>query len=381
MHNRPDLILTVNSGSTSVKLAAFRAAGLQLERIGSQRHDLGDDASADPAPESLLQKFVDHTIPDGGTLRAVCHRVVHGGSRFVEPVVLDGKAESALAELSELAPLHNPPALRWIAAARRTCPPQTPHVAVFDTAFFAALPAVASRYAIEPQLAETHLVRRYGFHGIAHEDMWRQWRAAHPEIPGGGRLISLQLGGGCSMTAVREGRPIDTSMGFSPLEGLVMATRSGDIDLAVVDWLARRLGEPAGQIVERLNRQSGLLGVSGRSSAIGELLAEGSPAAMEAVELYCYRARKYLGAYLAALGGCDGVAFGGGVGEHVPEVRARILEGMEWAGIRLDARANANARGGGARLDPGTDKVRIHVFAVDEEAALARAALELTADR
>jgi acetate kinase len=205
--------------------------------------------------------------------------------------------------------------------------------------------------------------------------MWRQWCEAHPELERGGRIITLQLGGGCSMAAIDRGIPIDTSMGFTPLEGLVMATRSGDIDPSVVSFLAARLKETPERVIERLNRDSGLLGVSGWSADIGPLIEDGRPSSRLAVDLYCTRARKYLGAYLALLNGCDGIIFGGGAGEHTPEVRRRILTDMDYAGILLDAAANRRASSGPARISMASSRVEIRVAAVDEEVTLARAAV------
>lgn len=189
--------------------------------------------------------------------------------------------------------------------------------------------------------------------------------------------MTLQLGGGCSAAAIARGRPLDTSMGFSPLEGLMMATRAGDIDAAVVPYLAARLGCSAAQVVQRLNEESGVLGVSGVSPDIGALVDDASESAQHALEMYCYRVRKCIGAYFAALGGCDGILFGGGVGEHVPQVRARILEGLQWLRVRLDVGANAGAVGGEARISAGHSPVAVHVLPGDEELSLTRAALSL----
>ncbi|HKZ74789.1 MAG TPA: hypothetical protein VJ011_12035, partial [Steroidobacteraceae bacterium] len=320
----------------------------------------------------LLRAFLAR-IP-AGNLKAVAHRIVHGGTRFTRPTRLDAAPEQALRELSALAPLHNPRALEWLAAARTAVAGEVAHIGVFDTAFFATLPAVAATYAVPAAIGSALGVRRYGFHGLAHESMWLRWQALRPDLARGGRLITLQLGGGCSAAAIHGGQPIDTSMGFSPLEGLVMATRSGDVDPAIVAFLSRQLGESAERIVERLNTEAGLLGVSGRSSDVTTLLRDPSPEARFAVELYCYRARKYIGAYLAALGGCDGIAVGGGVGEHVPEVRTGMLRGMAWAGIELDEDANARAVGGDARISAAGSAVHVHVVPVDEDRGLARAA-------
>jgi acetate kinase len=251
-------------------------------------------------------------------------------------------------------------------------------VAVFDTAFFANLPRVAAEYALPARLGVERNVRRYGFHGLAHEAMWRGWCERYPHLPRGGRLITLQLGGGCSMAAIDQGRPADTSMGFSPLEGLVMATRSGDLDPAVVPYLQRQLALSGDEVVELLNSHSGLAGMSATDANPAALLADPAPQSQFAVELYCYRIRKYLGAYMAVLAGCDGIVFGGGVGEHVPQVRARALAGLAWAGVALDPALNEAARGGDAQIGAAQAAVRVYVIAVDEESVLARAAAAIS---
>lgn len=362
------IVLTVNSGSTSVRLAAFDAGtDAALHELVRERYEAGGVAKRD-----VLARFVGR-LPRRD-VSVVAHRIVHGGTRFTRPTPIDATVEAHLRELSELAPLHNPPALEWLAAARDALGDGVPQVAVFDTAFFSALPRVAAEYAVPRAIGVDAGVRRYGFHGLAHESMWRRWRDLRPRLPEGGRLITLQLGGGCSVAAIERGKPIETSMGFSPLEGLVMATRSGDVDAAIVPFLSQRLGESASRVVERLNTESGLLGVSRRSSSVRELLDDASPEARFAVELYCHRARQYVGACLAVLGGCDGIVFGGGVGEHTPEVRAMILSGMTWAGIEIDARANAAATGGDACISSSASGTAVHVVRIDEDSALARAA-------
>jgi acetate kinase len=365
------IVLTLNSGSTSVKLAAYRTAGLARsspERLLAERHD-----TEGLEPRAVLQGFLAKLPP----VDVVAHRVVHGGTRFPAPVRIDETTLAAIAELSDLAPLHNPVALEWIRAAREVWPEPVAHMAAFDTAFFARLPRVASEYALPRRLGTDLGVRRYGFHGLAHEAMWRRWCELHPDPPGGGRLITVQLGGGCSISALQNGRPLDTSMGFSPLEGLVMATRSGNLDPAVIPYLQRRLGITSDEVIELLNRESGLKGVSATENNPGTLLEQADPQAQFAVQLYCYRVRHYLGAYLTVLGGCDGLVFGGGVGEHVAGVRERILADLEWAGIELDRSANQAAVGAEARIDTARSAVRVYVIPVDEELVLARAAVSL----
>lgn len=364
------IILTLNSGSTSIKLAAYdydTRGGGDPARLASEHH-----SGSEIEPRALLRGFLSklRAAPD-----VIAHRVVHGGVRFTGPVRIDDSTEAEIRQLSELAPLHNPKAVEWIDAARAECAGAVVQVAVFDTSFFAGMPRVASEYALPAHIGVEQGVRRYGFHGLAHEAMWRRWCELYPALPGGGRLITAQLGGGCSVTALYQGRPLDNSMGFSPLEGLVMATRCGDVDPSILPYLQHRLALSAEQIVGMLNHESGLLGLAGRNANPSELLADrASPQSQFAVELYCYRLRKYIGAYCAVLGGCDGIVFGGGVGEHSPEVRARTLAGMEWAGIELDTVANAAAHGAEAAIHSAGSRVRVQVVPVDEELVMVRAA-------
>ena len=370
------IVLTVNSGSTSIKLGAYEVGRRSEARRIAAEHS---HAAQGEKPQ-LLRGFLDRLHASQLRPDVVAHRVVHGGTRFTRPVKIDAAVLAELERLSELAPLHNPTALSWIEAARQVCGPEVVQIAAFDTAFFAQLPLRASQYALPPQMGSELGVRRYGFHGLAHEAMLRRWQRLHPELPGGGRLITLQLGGGCSIAALSAGHPVDTSMGFSPLEGLVMATRSGDIDAAVVPYLQQRLRQSADEIIEKLNREAGLTGLSGGSSDLSALLSSPDPRAHLAVDLYCYRARKYIGSYLAVLGGCDGIIFSGGVGEHVPAVRERILQGMQWAGIELDSAANEACRGQEARLATPHSRVAIDVIPADEDAMLTAAALELAGE-
>ncbi len=362
-------VLTVNSGSTSVKLAAFTVSAGAVTQI-SHEHLNGEKLAAD----EVLRNFV-AALP--GAPDAIAHRVVHGGRHFPAPVGIDASVLKTIGELSELAPLHNPKALEWIEAARAVAGPDVAQVAAFDTSFFTSLPRVAAEYALAPKYGVEQNVRRYGFHGLAHQALWQRWTQLRPELPRGGKLITLQLGGGASITAIDRGHPLDTSMGFSPLEGLVMGTRSGDVDPAVIPHLQTRLGRTSEEIISLLNRQSGVAGLAAGETNLGTLSADPDPQSQFAVDLYCYRARKYIGAYLTVLGGCDGIVFGGGVGEHVPAVRQRILTGLGWAGIELDAAANDAARGQEARIDSSKLPVRVQVIPVEEEGVLVRAAMEI----
>lgn len=354
-------ILVVNTGSRSIKLAFVVMQDLAPKHTRAAAYQAPE---GDPA--ALLQQF----LRNAGRPDAVVHRVVHGGSELVDSRLIDDALETRIDALGEFAPLHNPVALQWIRACRREL--ATPQVAVFDSAFFSTLPEAAAHYAIPQQLATEYGIRRYGFHGIAHRALWRRWCTLRPDLPAGGRLITLQLGGGCSIAALRNGKPLDTSMGFSPSEGLVMATRCGDIDPSAIVHLLRSVHMPAGDVERLINEQSGLLGLSGRSADLRELIDDPDPAARLAVEVYCRRLRKYIGAYLALLGGADGIVFGGGVGEHMPAVRERVLAGMQWCGITVDAAANRQAREGEARIGGGSVEVR--VIPADETAILAEEA-------
>jgi acetate kinase len=367
------IVATLNSGSTSVKLGAFRSAAGEPDGLQEIAREKRSGESLDPI--AVLKNFLaNHELE---SVDVVAHRVVHGGARFSQAVEIDETVLSTIESLNELAPLHNPPALKWIKAAQEVCGDGTRHVAAFDTAFFVEMPRVAKEYALPAALGMEQNVRRYGFHGLAHEAMWRRWSELRPGSTTNGRVISLQLGGGCSATAVMGGRPLDTSMGFSPLEGLVMGTRTGDVDPAVVAYLAGKLRCSAEDVISRFNRESGLLGVSGVSKDINELLTRSEPEARFAVELYCYRVRKYIGAYLAVLGGCDAILFGGGVGEHLPQIRAQILEGFAWAGLEIDSTRNERATGSEANISSPQSKISVHVIPVDEERVLARAAMSV----
>jgi acetate kinase len=361
------LILTVNIGSSSVRLGAFVRDNLGLTEHASTRHELGAGN-----PGTVLKKFLRKY--GGAHVDVSVHRIVHGGPDFTKSCLLGPKAEQEIAALAPLAPLHNPAALEWVVAAREAFGKDLAQVAVFDTAFFTALTETAHTYAIPYSLAEKHRLRRYGFHGLAHQAMWQSWRSLQSAAMTGGKIISLQLGSGCSITATDDGSPRDTSMGFSPLEGLMMGTRSGDIDPGLVTYLQRQEKLTPGELDTLLNEQSGLLGVSGVSANIGDLLRTDCRRARLALNLYCYRARKYVGAYLAVLGGATAIVFGGGVGENVPAVRENILRNMGWCGIELDLEKNTKPcdRAGATRISSHNSRVEVWVIPVNEAALLAR---------
>lgn len=350
-------ILTVNVGSSSIRLALYDSRNGQcVDSVHWPDHEV--------SAAQRLQEFIGkHAAVH---VDAIGHRVVHGGDTFTHSVTIDAPVETRIEQLGALAPLHNPLALKWIRACRSVFGEVVRQIAVFDTAFFAALPEMARCYAIPHALTERHHLHRYGFHGLAHRGMWQQWRQLPEAAATQGRVISLQLGSGCSIAAISDGRPIDTSMGYSPLEGLVMATRPGDIDAGVVLALQQQAGLDAKQVEDLLNHASGLSGMSALSGDLRALLQSSEPLPTLAVNVYCYRIRKYVGAYLAALGGADAVLIGGGVGEHLPEIRRRMLADMQWAGLAIDATLNAAAIGVPARIDAQGSHIAVHVLPVDE---------------
>jgi acetate kinase len=361
-------LLTVNTGSSSVRLALFTVQAGTISTASSQT--INPEAGI---PQEHVQSFL--AGHGAGRCSAVAHRIVHGGTRFVESCLIDENVLREIEKLSFLAPLHNPPALRWIEACRNALGSGIPNIAVFDTAFFAVMPDVSKIYALPDATCEKHGIKRYGFHGIAHRAMFQRWKELRPDLEEGGRLISLQLGSGCSITAVRKGAPVDTSMGFSPLEGLMMSTRCGDLDPGVLVYLQKSAGFSVDEIDSLLNKSSGLLGVSGLTGDMKKLLSRDDDAAQLAIELYCYRARKYIGAYMAALGGVDGIVFGGGTGENAPRIRAKILENMLWCGTDLDRGLNSDTIGREGKISTSSSTVEVWVIPVHEGEILAQEAV------
>ncbi|HSW35486.1 MAG TPA: acetate kinase [Candidatus Limnocylindrales bacterium] len=318
--------------------------------------------------------WLDENILSGRNgLTAAGHRVVHGGDLFVNPTLINDDVVRGIESLSHLAPLHNEPALSAIRATREILGSAVPQVAVFDTAFHRTLPGAAG-YALPADLVDKHKIRRYGFHGLAHRYMTERYAAITGTPPEQTKLITLQLGNGCSAAAIEYGRSVDTSMGFTPLEGLVMGTRSGDIDPTLAGYIAKREKVEVQEVERWLNARSGLLGVSGLSSDMRELLEaedrEDKRAAL-AVDMFCYRVRKFIGAYLAVLGGADAVIFGGGIGENSPRVRARICQAMDWCGLEIDPGRNAAAIGIEGRISAGSSRIEAWVIPVYEETVIA----------
>jgi acetate kinase len=348
-------LLVLNCGSATVKYKLFVCSPQPSEPLA--RGTVETSARYAETVEGVLAGLPQR--PD-----AVAHRVVHGGSRFRAPVLVDSEVEGEIRRLAAVAPLHNGPALEGIAAARRL---EVPMVAVFDTAFHQTLPAVAFRYALPAAVPPE--VRRYGFHGLSHEYLTLRYA----ELTGSTSptLVTLHLGSGCSAAAIRGGVSVDTSMGMTPLEGLVMGTRAGDLDPGVLLHLVRS-GASLERLEQLLNHEAGLEGLAGTAD-MRVLLSRSDGAARLAVDIFCYRVRKYVGAYLAALGGAEAVVFSGGIGENSPEIRLRIGEGFQWFGLALDG--ERNRRGEGC-ISTDASRLAAWVIRTDEEILIARRAIQ-----
>jgi acetate kinase len=310
-------------------------------------------------------------------IHAVGHRVVHGGERFTHSVLINDEVMRGIEDGIDLAPLHNPANIKGILAARELFGAGLAQAAVFDTAFHQTLPEQAYLYALPYQFYRRYKIRRYGFHGTSHRYVAYRYRQIRNQPREATNIITLHLGNGCSAAAIRGGNSIDTSMGFTPLEGLVMGTRSGDLDPAIVDWLAAKEGLSAREVESLLNKQSGLLGISGLTHDMRDLLAEAEEnndrRARLAIEIFCYRARKYIGAYLAAMNGTDAIVFTGGIGENSSPVRASICKGLEWMGLKLDEESNAEQINGREGLISAQDsRLAAYVIPTDEELLIAR---------
>jgi acetate kinase len=397
---RPEKILVINCGSSSLKYSFYdtadesrHARGL-VERIGIDgtrlahrgpkgevRRELpqGGFAEAFKAMSAELTAKESGVIGGAGEVSVVAHRVVHGGEKFTEGMLITDEVLAQIEALNPLAPLHNPLNVAGIREMRRLFP-AVPHVAVFDTAFHHTLPPHAYLYGLPYEYYEEKGVRRYGFHGTSHH--YVSLRAAQflKSRPNELRLVSCHLGNGSSLCAVDHGRSVDTTMGFTPAEGLIMGTRCGDVDAGVLAFLERTEDLTAAQSEEMLNKKSGLLGLSGVSSDMREVLeaaGEEQPRALLALKAYCYRVRKYIGAYVASMGGLDAVIFTGGIGQGSAEVRALALQGLECMGVALDARRNRDARGFDevCRVSTDDSKVAVLVVPTDEERMMAREAL------
>ncbi len=371
-------VFVVNSGSSSIKYQLIDTASGErvlagtLERIGEEGGDAPDHTTG-------MRQVLD-ALGDDAQIAAVGHRVVHGGARFTAPTLIDDAVVAAIDELSALAPLHNPANLAGVIAAR-TVLPDVPHVAVFDTAFHQSMPPEAYTYAIDRTLADRYGVRKYGFHGTSHQFVAGQAAGVLGRPLEELKLIVLHLGNGASVTAVDGGRSIDTSMGLTPLQGLVMGTRSGDLDPAVLVHLHRVAGLSVDEIDALLNKRSGLLGLAGRSDMrdVTDAAAAGDELAEAALAVWAHRIRHYVGGYLAQLGGLDAVVFTAGVGENAPGLRARALAGLDHLGIRVDRFLNERAAKNARIISPALEGPKVLVVPTNEELAIARQTAELVA--
>jgi len=371
------MILVVNAGSSSVKYRLFdgasSVAGGIVERVG-------EPGSGVPDHEAALRRIAAELDLASVPLEALGHRVVHGGTRFVAPTIVDDEVLAGIRALVPLAPLHNPANVAGIEVAR-ALRPDVPHVAVFDTAFHATLPPAAATYALDAEVAARHGIRRYGFHGTSHPYVSRRTAALLGRPVEELHTIVLHLGNGASATAVAGGRSVETSMGLTPLEGLVMGTRTGDIDPAVVFHLARA-GLSLARIEDLFEHHGGLRGLCGDNDlrAVQARAAAGDAAAILALDVYCHRIRKYVGAYHAVLGRLDAIAFTAGVGEHSALVRERSLAGLETLGIAVDPARNKDGTGERV-ISPDTGPVRVCVVPTDEERAIAEETAEACGTR
>jgi acetate kinase len=375
--------LVINSGSSSLKYqlvepgsGEVRAKGT-IERIGEAGAPAADHAGA--VQQMITALAAAGVDLDAAGIVAVGHRVVHGGPGFSDPMIIDDAVLNEIRDLSPLAPLHNPAAVAGIKAARARLG-SVPHVAVFDTAFFANLPAAAATYAIPADLAAQHRIRRYGFHGTSHQYVSRQVAATLGRDLAELNQIVLHLGNGCSASAVRGGVAVETSMGLTPLAGLVMGTRSGDIDPGLFTFLHTELGMGVGDIDNLLNKASGLRGLAGVNDfrELEERRGRGDAAAQLAFDVYVHRIKHYLGAYAAILGSVHAVTFTAGVGENNPALRAAVLDGLSGFGVELDSGRNTGSERGARLISPAGAAIAVLVVPTNEELAIAQQAMALT---
>ncbi|MFH2203325.1 MAG: acetate kinase [Elusimicrobiota bacterium] len=400
-------VLVLNSDTSSIKFQVIETdlelikqrqdrtlAGGFIERIGSEAlitlQAPGQRKVRKAAPIRSHRDAIDYIfrwlvsadsmlehIKSLGDIHAVGHRVVHGGENFQKSVLITKEVIESIEDCVELAPLHNPANLKGIKAAQELLGDGVPQAAVFDTAFHATMPETAYLYGIPYQLYRRHKIRRYGFHGTSHRYIAYRYRI-YKKIPKNKvHIISLHLGNGCSACAIKKGESINTTMGFTPLEGLMMGTRSGDIDPSVIDYLVHKEGMTVDQVETVLNKQSGLLGVSGLTSDMRELLAEEAQnndrRSALAIDMFCQRVRRAIGSYMAEMGGADAVVFTGGIGMNSPKIRTRVCEGLECMGIELDKKANLGVHSGKCGvISSKKSKVSLFVIPTNEELLIAR---------
>ncbi len=401
-------ILVLNSGSSSLKCQLIDSetneliAKGQVERIGvspgpgklelatGNNGTCETDVEVANHEQAMDKLFALLTSADKGAISgveeisAVGHRVVHGGEKFSEPTLIDDEIIAEIDKMSALAPLHNPPNLEGIRACKRLMP-DVDQVAVFDTAFHQTMPDYAYTYALPFKYYTDYGVRRYGFHGTSHKFVSKQ---AQDMLESFGydrsktKVVTLHLGNGCSMAALVGGKVVDTTMGMTPAEGLVMGTRSGDIDPAIILHLERELGMEAGEVDKLINKESGLLGVSGASSDMRDIertTAEGNERSRLALDIFCYRIRKYIGSYAAAMGGIDAIVFTGGIGENCPNVRAKCCENIGFLGLELDLGKNAEARKEAVDISKEAGRAKILMVPTNEELMIAKETSEVVA--
>ena len=394
-------ILVLNSGSSSLKYQLIDAdteevvakgvaecvgvAQRQGRIIQETKRDgkVVMDAEMDCHDEAMGRVFALLTDPDRGIVKsvdeivAVGHRVVHGGEKFVQPTLITDDVVAGIEKMSQLAPLHNPPNLDGIRACLRLMP-GIPQVAVFDTAFHATIPDYAYMYALPYDYYTAFGVRRYGFHGTSHQyvaGIALDMLAKEGIAPEASRIVTCHLGNGCSMAAIQGGHVVDTSMGLTPAEGLVMGTRSGDLDPAILVYLARRLDATVSDIDRIINKESGLQGISGLSSDmrdVEEAAARGHVRSELALAVFCYRIRKYVGAYAAAMGGLDAIVFTAGIGENSPVIRERVCRDLGFLGVELDTEKNSTERGRAVNLATPASRVQVLLVPTNEERMIAR---------
>jgi len=400
-------ILVLNCGSSSLKFQIIQtdleriekdddrqlAKGL-VERIGSQSlvtfQVTGKPVEKHAAPLRDHRAALDHVIrwiidPETqisgiqslSDIHAIGHRVVHGAERFTKSVIIDDSVIRGVQDCIDLAPLHNPANLKGIAAARELLGIGVAQVAVFDTSFHSSMPETSFLYAIPYQLYRRHKIRRYGFHGTSHRYVAFRYRQLAGKTREETNIITVHLGNGCSACAIRGGASFDTSMGLSPLEGLVMGTRGGDLDPAVLELLHHKEGMSMADIDNMLNKQSGLLGISGLTNDMRDLLEEAREhqdrRAILAINIFAQRAKKYIGAYLAEMNGADAIVFTGGIGENSSVIRQRICAGLDWLGIAIDDQLNSQMSGGKeGEISAKDSRVKVYVIPTNEELLIAR---------
>lgn len=386
--------LVINCGSSSIKYQLINTENKEslckglVERIGAVtsiiKQEFKDEkpvkktmvienhaAALKTIMELLIEADNDylHSLDE---IEAVGHRVVHGGETFKDSVLIDEDVEEAIQQAFDIAPLHNPPNLDGIRAAKKHLP-EVPHVAVFDTAFHHSIPKHAFLYGIPNRLYRRYKIRKYGFHGTSHYYVSRQYHTISGQPKEGSKVITCHLGNGCSVTALKDGQSYDTSMGFSPLEGLVMGTRSGDIDPSILFYLIDKEELSLANVHALLNKHSGLLGLSGYAADMRDLVEEaerGDRRCNEAIDVFCYRVRKYIGSYIASLNGVDAIVFTGGIGENAAKIRSKILDDMDYAGILIDEQKNSNL-GDKTLISSDDSKVEVHVIPTNEELVIA----------